>query len=258
MRSRPGWAMLEGMTSHERVPEDAGARITGNGPDTPPNQVNALVDIENLVKTFGHTRALDGFESAGPRRRGARVPGAERVGQVDHDPGAVGIVARRLRVRAAAGRRSMARSSHAASPTGLRARRCEPVVEPDRRRNHRSAGAAARHARPESPSRADRDLRARPDQEGAGLFEGEPAEGGPGGGAGIGCRAAAARRADLRPGPDHGEQIPGLHRGVPPQRRHGAAVESHPRRGGESVRPGQHPAGGSRGRDRVRWPICAT
>jgi len=57
MRTSTSWTILEHMTM--RVPEDAPA--PGTGPDTPAERVNALIDIENLVKTFGHTRALDGL-----------------------------------------------------------------------------------------------------------------------------------------------------------------------------------------------------
>ena len=59
--------------------------------------------------------------------------------------------------------------------------------------------------------RADllRALRPRPAQEGPRLLQGQPAEGGADRRAGVRCRAAAARRAHLGPGPVDGGGVPG-------------------------------------------------
>ena len=59
----------------------------------------------------------------------------------------------------------------------------------------RLRGAAHRR---QAPGRADRAVRPGPGQEGAGLLQGQPAEGGADRGAGQRRRAAAARRADGR------------------------------------------------------------
>ena len=56
----------------------------------------------------------------------------------------------------------------------------------------------------EAPRRAAGALRPRPDQEGPHLLQGQPAEGGAGRRARLRRRAAAARRADLGPGPADG------------------------------------------------------
>ena len=90
-------------------------------------------------------------------------------------------------------------------------------------------------------ARPDRALRARPDQEGPDLLQGQPAEGRAGRRPGLRRRAAGARRADLRARPADGGRLPasastrssndGAHR---------AAVQPHPRRGRAAVRPGEH------------------
>ena len=68
----------------------------------------------------------------------------------------------------AARRRPVARRRRAAPAARLRARRRQPVAEPDRRRGDRPARPPARRARPSAPRRADRALRARPDARRAG------------------------------------------------------------------------------------------
>ena len=99
-------------------------------------------------------------------------------------------------------------AADAAPPARLRAGRRDAVAQPLRRRGDRPARPAARRARPEAPGRAARALRPRPAQEGPRLLQGQPAEGRPGRRARLRRGAAAARRADLGPGPADGGGVP--------------------------------------------------
>ena len=136
--------------------------------------------------------------------------------------------------------------------------RRQPVAEPHRRRGHRPARPAARRSRRDAAGRAARALRARPDQEGPHLLQGQPAEGRAGRGAGLRRRAARPRRADVRARPADGVGVPGVRRRVPRRGPHGAAVEPHPGRGRAAVRPGQHHPRRPHASSPARWPSCAT
>ena len=78
-----------------------------------------------------------------------------------------------------------------------------------RRRGDRPARPPARRPRPGPAGGAARALRARPDQEGPRLLEGQPPEGGAGRRARLRRRAARARRADVGARPAHGGGVPG-------------------------------------------------
>ena len=127
---------------------------------------------------------------------------------------------------------------------------------PDRRRDHRPAGQAARRrcrqtrGRPQAPRRADRALRARPRQEGARLLQGQPAEGRADRGPGERRGTARARRADLRPRPADGGCLPRLRERRAARRQDRAAVQPHPRRGRGARGPGDHHQVGQDHRDR--------
>ena len=97
----------------------------------------------------------------------------------------------------------------------------------------RLRGNGSRHP---TPRPADRAVRTRPAQEGAHLLEGQPAEGGDRRGVLHQRRALHPRRADLWPGPVDGEGVSDVRRGGRRPRRRGAALQSHPRRGGEALR----------------------
>ena len=109
-----------------------------------------VLAIENLVKTFGHTRALDGLDLhvrtgevhgfLGPNGAGKSTTIRVLLGLLRADAGA-GPAARR---------RPLARRGRAAPAARLRARRRDPVAQPVRRRGHRPARPAARRARPAS------------------------------------------------------------------------------------------------------------
>ena len=84
--------------------------------------------------------------------------------------------------------------------------------------------------------RADRALRARPAQEGADLLQGQPPESLADLGILVAGAAAAARRAEQRPGPVDGEHLSAMRRRSPRSRRDGAAVQPHPGRDRGAVR----------------------
>ena len=202
--------------------------------------VDAAVAIERLAKSFGGTRALDGLDLEVRVGESPRLAGPERRRQDDDHPRAARPAARRLGRGPAARRRPLARRGAPASPPGLRARRGDPVAEPHRRRGDRPARAAARRPRREAPRRPAGALRARPDQEGARLLQGQPAEGRARGRALVGRRAAAARRADRRPRPADGRGVPRVPRRAARPGTHRAALEPHPLRGGGARRPREH------------------
>src|SRR5229473_1398761 len=144
----------------------------------------------------------------------------------------------------------MARRGGAAPPSHVRTRRGQPVAEPQRGRDHRSPRPPPRRPRPAAAGRASPALRARSDQEGAQLLQGEPPEGRPGGGARLRRRAPAPRRAHVRPRPLDGGRLPGLHpggQGPGPDR---AALQPHPGRGRGPLRPPEHHSVGPHGAER--------
>ena len=103
-----------------------------------------------------------------------------------------------------------------------------------------------------------RALRARPDQEGPRLLEGQPPEGRPGRRVRRRRRPAGPRRADLRPGPADGGGLRRVRRRAQCGRHHRAAVQPHPQRGRAAGRPGDdHPRGPGRG-VRAASTRCAT
>ena len=185
-------------------------------------------------------------------RRGARLPRPQRVGQVDDDPHPARPAARRRRRRPGARRRPVERRRDVAPAARLRARRRDDVAHPHRRRGHRLPRAAARRPRPGQTRLIAGALRPGPNQEGSGLFQGQPAEGCPRRSTRLRRRPAAARRTHRWPGPPHGASLPRLHRRGPRARSHRAAVQPHPVRGGGALRPREHHQ--TRPHRRVRHP----
>ena len=129
--------------------------------------------------------------------------------------------------------------------------RREPVAQPVGRRDHRPVAADAwRRPARHPPRRAAGALRARPDQEGPRLLQGQPAEGRPGRGVRRARRPAGARRADVGPRPADGAGLQRVPRGAQGRGHDGAAVEPHPQRGRAAGRPGDDHPGGPGGGDR--------
>src|SRR5581483_5040124 len=165
----------------------------------------------------------------------------ERSRQDNDAAGAARAAAGRRRPGPAAGRGPVAGRHPAAPAARVRARRRDPVAGPVRRRDHRADGAAARGPADGTASSGPvRAVPARPGQEGPRLFQGQPAEGRAGRGAGLRRGTAAAGRAHGRPGPAHGSGVPRLRPGGTAGRAHDPAVQPHPRRGRSARGPGQH------------------
>ena len=213
------------------------------------------IEIRGLRKSFGRTTALDGLDLEvragevhaflGPNGAGKTTTIRILLGLLRKDGGEAVLL----------GGDPWRDAVDPAPPAGLRPRRRHPVARPDRRRDHRPARPAPRRPGPQTPPGPDRTLRPGPRQEGPRLLQGQPAEGGADRRAGQRRRAPAARRADRRPGPAHGGDLPRLrHRGTP-ARPHRPAVQPHPGRGRGAVGPGddhpRRPHGGDRhaGRD---------
>ena len=134
----------------------------------------------------------------------------------------------------------MAGRRRPAPPAGVRARRRDAVAADHRRGGDRPARPAARRPGPGPAGGAAGAVRPRPPQEGPQLLEGQPAEGGAGGGTGLRRRAAGPRRAHVGPRSADGGRLPGLHPGDARRGPHGPAVQPHPRRGRGPLRSGQH------------------
>ena len=202
--------------------------------------MDAAVTIEKLGKSFGSTRALDGLDLEVEVGEVHGLLGPNGAGKTTTIRVLLGLLRADSGVGPAARRRPLARRGAAASPPGLRARRGDPVAEPHRRRGDRPARAAARRPRREAPRRSAGALRARPDQEGARLLQGQPAEGRAGRRPLLRRRAAAARRADRGPRPADGRGVPRVHRRAARAGPHRAALEPHPLRGRGAGRPRDH------------------
>ena len=173
------------------------------------------IEIRDLVKTFGNDAGAGRARPRGQSRGDPRLPRSQRRGQVHHDPGPARPAARPTPARSgcsAATRGTRRPSCTAGSPTCPARSTCGPT-SPAARSSTCSAGCAAGSTYAVAPSCSS--VRARPDQEGAQLLQGQPAEGRPGRRAGLRRRAAGPRRADLRPGPDHGVGLPDVRRRVP-------------------------------------------
>ena len=95
-----------------------------------------------------------------------------------------------------------------APAAGLRAGRGEPVAVADRGRDAAPARPGPGPGRRGLPRRADRAVRPRPVQEGAGLLQGQPAEGAAHRRADDPARSAGAGRADQRARPADGAGVP--------------------------------------------------
>ena len=216
------------------------------------------VEVHGLTKTFGRSRALDGLDLTVPAGQVAGFLGPERRRQVHHDPRPARAAARRRRpVRLLGGDPwddAVALHRRLAYVPG------DVTLWPNLTGGEAIdlLGRLRGGDRPAPPGRAARAVRARPDQEGAHVLQGQPAEGRAGRGARRRRRAARSRRAHLRAGPADGG---GVHR-VRPRgeggRPVGAAVQPHPGRGREALRHRHdHPQRPHRG-VAARSPSCAT
>ena len=209
------------------------------------------IEISGLVKTFGDFRALDGLDLEVATGRGARLPRPQRRGQVHDDPRAARAAARRRRQRPAARRRPVARRGRAAPPARLRARRRQPVAEPDRRRGDRPARHAARRPRPRAPRRrcssassSTRPRRAAPTRRATGRRSRSSPRSPPT----PSCSCSTSRpRASTRSWRRSSRRCIARNARRGPD---GAALEPHPRRGRGAVRPGEHHPRRPDGRDR--------
>ena len=208
------------------------------------NRASTAISIHDLVKTFGSTRALDGLDLEvatgevhgflGPNGAGKTVTIRVLLGLLRADSGSASLlggdpwtdaVELHRRLAYVPGDVNLWPNLSGGETIDLLAR---------------LRGGVNRAKRDDLIER----LRARPAQEEPHLLEGQPAEGGADRRAGVRCRAAAARRADVGPRPAHGVGVPGLHPRCDSRGTHGAAVEPHPGRGREAVRPRHdHPAG---------------
>ena len=187
----------------------AGSGSAGRRCKTRP--VAAAISVSGLVKTFGTTRALDGLDLVvetgevhgflGPNGSGKTTTIRVLLGLLRADRGEVTLLGGDpWRDAVALHRRLAYVPGDVTLWPKLSGGEVIDLLRP-----------APRRPRPRTPRRAARALRARPDQEGAHLLEGQPAEGRPGRGARIAGRAAHPRRADVGARPADGGRLPGLH-----------------------------------------------
>ena len=168
----------------------------------------AAIAVSGLVKTFGHTRALDGLDLEvetgevhgflGPNGSGKSTTIRVLLGLLRADSGQAVLlggdpwhdaVALHRRLAYVPGDVNLWPNLTGGEVIDLLGRLRGGL---DRRRR-----AVARPVRPRSP------------QEGPHLLQGQPPEGGAGGGSGVGRRAADPRRADRRARPADGDRLPG-------------------------------------------------
>ncbi len=210
------------------------------------------IEVSGLRKSFGKTVALDGLDLSvaagevhgflGPNGAGKTTTIRVLLGLLRSDGGTARLLGGDPWREAVALHRRLA---YVPGDVTL-------WPNPDRRRGHRSARAAARRPGRQAAGRAAGAVRARPDEEGAGLLQGQPAEGCAGGGSRFGRRAAPAGRADVRARPADGGDVPAVRRGGTVSRPHDAAVQPHPVRGRGPLRPGDDHPGRADRRDRAR------
>ena len=199
-----------------------------------------VIRIQRLTKTFGKVRALDGLDLdvapgevhgfLGPNGAGKTTTIRIVLGLMRASGGHVELFGGDPWRQAATLHARLAYvAGEVALWSGLTGGQCLDVL-----------GATHGGLERGSPSRAHRAVRPRPDQAGPRLLQGQPAEGRAHRGARRRCRAARARRADLRARPAHGRGLPGGRPRAAQGWLHGPAVESHPRRGRGPCRPGEH------------------
>ncbi len=214
------------------------------------SSTDPVVDVRGLVKTFGSTRALDGLDLTVVPGEVHGFLGPERRREVHHaaDPARDDPQGRRR--RASARRRPVGpgrRRSTAVSPTCPATSACGPTCRGGEVIDMLLRMRGAPVDRP-APGRDARALRARPDQEGSRVLQGQPAEGRPGRRVRGADGPAGARRADLGAGPADGGGLRRLCRRGPRGGYDGAAVQPHPQRGRPAGRPGHdHPRRPRRG-----------
>ena len=167
-----------------------------------------VIEVRELSKAFGTTVALDGLDLAvqpgevcgflGPNGAGKTTTIRVLLGLIRADQGSARVLAWT--------RGAMPCGCTARSPTCRATSRCGRPCPAARSLDllARMHGAVDRAA----PGPARRAVPARPDDEGARLLEGQPAEGGAGRGAVDRRRAAPPRRADRGPRPADGGRLP--------------------------------------------------
>ena len=207
-----------------------------------------VITVAALRKSFGPTRALDGLDLEVAPGEVHGFLGPNGAGKTTTIRILLGLLRADGGHGAAARRRPLARRRRAAPPPGLRARRrrtCGPT-SPAARSSTCSAGCAAASTRSRRAALLER-FELDPTKKAPRLLQGQPPEGRPGRGAGVRRRAAPARRAHLRPRPADGGGVPGRACSRSAARGpHRAAVEPHPRRGRDALRPGHHHPPGPR------------
>src|SRR4029450_135321 len=197
--------------------------------------MTTAIEVSDLVKTFGRTRALDGLD--------LRVAAGEVHGFLGPNGAGKSTTIRVLLglLRANSGRATLLGGDPWNDAVPLHRRLAyvpgEVNLWPNLtggevidllgrlrgRRGDRRPRAPARPARPPPARRAARTLRARPHQEGRRLLQGQPAEGRVGCGSRLRFRAADPRRTDLGARPADGDGVPGHDQGDHAGRAHGAA-----------------------------------
>ena len=202
-----------------------------------------VISVSGLHKAFGRTTALDGLDLSvregevhgflGPNGSGKSTTIRILLGLLRADAGTATVL----------GRDPWRDATELHRSARVRAGGRRALADAHRRRGHRPARAAARGPRPGPPAPARRAVRARRDQEGQGVLQGQPAEGRPRRGPGQRRSAARPRRTDRRPRPAHGGGLPERAHRHAGRRSHRAALEPHPQRGRAGLRPGQHRAG---------------
>ena len=160
-----------------------------------------VIVTSGLRKSFGPTVALDGLDLHRRRGRDPRLPRPQRGGQVDDDPGPARPAASRRRDTPPCSAGTRGATRRAASPGRLRRRATSSSgrTSPAARSSTCSPGCAAGSTSGGAPSSSS--LRARPDEEGPLLLQGQPAEGRPRRRPGLRRPAPHPRRAHRRPRP---------------------------------------------------------
>ena len=204
------------------------------------------VEIQDLVKTFGHTKALDGLNLTvapgditgflGPNGAGKSTTIRVLLGLLRANSGTVRLLGGDPWRDAVSLHRRIAYVPGDVTLwpnlTGLQAI--------DFLARLRGKDAVDTRRRDQLIERFELD----PAQEGPHLLEGQPAEGGDRRGVLHQRRALHPRRAHLGSGPVDGEGFSDLRRGGCRPWRRGAAVQPHPRRGREALRQrDDHPRG---------------
>ena len=170
------------------------------------------IHTEDLSKTFGQTKALVSLNLdvpegevigyLGPNGAGKTTTIRLLLGLIRRDGGSGGDLRRGLPDR----------SGRGTPKGGVRARRGEPMALAHGDRDAASARPGVREGRHGVPGPADRTVRVRPVEEGAGVLQGQPPEAHPHRRPHDAGRPPAPRRADQRSGPADGAGLPRMRR----------------------------------------------